>query len=168
MLTLRKFHLRLNDDVEPRLHKLCCKQDSCQCVPLTSNAEYDCEPAGPLDYGPPVLPSKMLHYFKHPELIAEKEMSILNQLPKRNCGKLQATGRLSAEGWGLYYEENWNIGLIIVVNVGITISASLLFGVCWTLMKTDIQGAWGVSSYMVTTCGLVVALLSIISRTSSE
>jgi hypothetical protein len=110
----------------------------------------------------------MFHYFKHPELIAEKEMSILNQLPKRNCGKLQATGQVSANGWGLYYEENWNIGFIIVVIVGITISASLLFGICWTIAKNDIQGAWGVSSYMVTTCALIVALLSIISRAKSE
>src|SRR5687767_14888090 len=107
-----QFHLRLNDDVEPRLHKLCCRQDACQCVPLTSNAEYDCTPAGPLDFGPPVLPSKMLHYFQRPGLISEKEMSILNQLPKRNCGKLESTGHAPAEGWGLYYEEKWNLGFI--------------------------------------------------------
>jgi hypothetical protein len=110
----------------------------------------------------------MLHYLKHPELIAEKEMSVLNQLPKRNCGKLQATGQVPAEGWGLYYEESWNIGLVIIIIAGITISASLLFGICWTLMKTDIQGAWGVSSYMVTTCALVVALLSISSLANTE
>jgi hypothetical protein len=110
----------------------------------------------------------MFHYFKHPELIAENEMSILNQLPKRNCGKIQATGQVSAKGWGLYYEEGWNIGLIIVVIVGITIPASLLFGICWTIARTDIQGAWGVSSYMVTTCALVVAFLSITIRTKSE
>jgi hypothetical protein len=110
----------------------------------------------------------MLHYLKHPELIAEKEMSILNQLPKRNCGRLQATGQVSAKGWGLYYEENWNIGLIILVIVGVTIPASLLFGVCWTIARTDIQGAWGVSSYMVTTCALIVAFLSIISLAKSD
>jgi hypothetical protein len=133
-----------------------------------TNSEYDCTPAGPLEFGPPVLPLKMLHYFKHPELIAERETSILNQLPKRNCGEMQATGRVPAEGWGLYYEENWNIGLIIVVIVGITIPASLLFGICWTLTKTDIQGAWGVSSYMVTTCALIVALLGIIGLAKTE
>jgi hypothetical protein len=110
----------------------------------------------------------MLHYFKHPELIAEKEMSILNQLPKRNCGKMQPTGQMPARGWGLYYEEGWNIGLIIGVIVGITISAGLLFGIYWTIAKTDIQGAWGVSSYMVTSCALVVALLSTISRAKGE
>jgi hypothetical protein len=106
----------------------------------------------------------MLHYLKHPELIPEREMSIFNQLPKRNCGGIQATGREPAQGWGLYYEENWNIGLIIVVIVGITIPASLLFGICWSLKKADIQGAWGISSYMVTTCALIVALFSMIGR----
>ncbi|EDU46316.1 hypothetical protein TUN199_04230 [Pyrenophora tritici-repentis] len=163
-----KLHLRLNNDIEPRLHKPCCRQDGCQCIPLNSNAEYDCIPAGPLAYGPPVLPAKMLHYFQHPELIAEEEMSVFNQLPKRNCGEIQATGQAPAEGWGLYYEENWNIGLIIVVMVAIVILASVLFGICWTLVKADIQGAWGVSSYMVTACGLVVALLSMMGRARSE
>ncbi|PZD41578.1 hypothetical protein A1F97_04265 [Pyrenophora tritici-repentis] len=131
-------------------------------------SQYDCIPAGPLAYGPPVLPAKMLHYFQHPELIAEEEMSVFNQLPKRNCGEIQATGQAPAEGWGLYYEENWNIGLIIVVMVAIVILASVLFGICWTLVKADIQGAWGVSSYMVTACGLVVALLSMMGRARSE
>lgn len=41
-----------------------------------------------------------------PDLISEQEMSILNQLPKRNCSKLQSTGQAPAEGWGLYYEES--------------------------------------------------------------
>jgi hypothetical protein len=106
----------------------------------------------------------MLHYFKHPERIAKEECSILNQLPKRNCGRIQADGQVATQGWGLYYEENWNIGLIIAVLVGTTIIASLIFGICWTLMRSDIQGAWGLSSYMVTTCALIVALLSMFGR----
>lgn len=95
-------------------------------------------------------------------------MSVLNQLPKRNCGELKADGKVRAEGWGLYYEEDWNIGLLIGLIAGTTIFASLIFGICWTLKKADIQGAWGVSSYMVTTCALVVALLSMIGRSKSE
>ncbi|KAF2011921.1 hypothetical protein BU24DRAFT_425752 [Aaosphaeria arxii CBS 175.79] len=154
-----KFHLRLNDNVEPRLHDLCCRIDSCQCVPLTSNEDYDCEPAGPLRFGPPILPSQLLHQFKHPELISAKETSVLKQIPKRKCGKIQASGLVAAEGWGLHYEEDWNIVLIIILIVGLTIPASLLFGICWTIIKTDIQGAWGVSSYMVTTSALFVGLL---------
>lgn len=104
----------------------------------------------------------MLHYFKHPHLIDEREQSILNQLPKRNCGELQADGRIPAEGWGLYYEEDWDFRLIIGVIAGVTIVASIVFGVSWTLDRDDIQGAWGVSSYMVTTCALVVALLGML------
>lgn len=110
----------------------------------------------------------MLHHFKHPELIAEEEMSVFNQLQKRNCGQIQATGQATAEGWGLYYEESWKFGFIIVVMIAIVIWASVLFGICWTLIKADIKGAWGVSSYMVTACGLVVALLSMVGRARSE
>ncbi|XPS79088.1 hypothetical protein M3J09_011077 [Ascochyta lentis] len=163
-----KFHLRLNNDVDPRLHKPCCRQDACQCIPLASNREYDCNPSGPLDFGPPVLPQQMLHYFNHPLLISEREKSILNQPPKRMCGGLQADGRVPAEGWGLYFEESWNISLVIIVTVVVTTFTSLLFGIYWMLKMSDIQGTWGVSSYMITTCALVVARLSIIGRGKSE
>lgn len=109
----------------------------------------------------------MLHYFKHPERISEKEMSVLNQIPKRNCGELKADGKIPTDGWGLYYEEDWNIGLILGAIAAISILTSLVFGICWTVIKADIQGAWGVSSYMVTTCALVVALLSMIGRSQN-
>lgn len=110
----------------------------------------------------------MLHYFQHPHLIDEREQSILNQLPKRTGGELQATGRAPAEGWGLYYEEGLNLTLIINLVVGLSILASLVFGIGWTLKRSDIQGAWGVSSYIVTTCALVVALLSMLGRAKNE
>jgi hypothetical protein len=71
-------------------------------------------------------------------------------------------------GWGLHYEDNWNFGLIIFAIVGMTVLASLLFGTFWTLKEADIQGAWGVSLYLVTTCALVVGLLSMTNRAKSE
>lgn len=96
----------------------------------------------------------------HPELIAEEETTILDQIPKRMCGKLEADGQVLTEGWGLYYEEEWNICLVILGIAGAVVGGSLVFGVCWTVLKDDIQGAWGVSSYMVTAGGLVVGILS--------
>ena len=121
--------------------------------------EYDCSPIAPIKAGPPVLSSHMLHLLSHPSTIKQGERSILNQLPKRKCGQLQATGEVAAEGWGLYYEEGLNIFLLINLIVGLSIFASLIFGILWTILRSDIQGAWGVSSWIVTTCALVVALL---------
>lgn len=37
---------------------------------------------------------------------------------------------------------------------------SLLFAILWTTLKMDIQGAFGVSSYMVTASGIFLAWLA--------
>ncbi|KAH6613828.1 hypothetical protein C7974DRAFT_321479, partial [Boeremia exigua] len=164
---LKQFILRFQDDVEPRLHTPCCNH-ACQCIPTVHQYEYACTPKGPPDFGPPILPSQLLHYSTHPELIAANETTVLDQMPKRMCGELEATGHLLTEGWGLYYEEDWNTSLILVVVTSVIVLASLLFGICWTVVRSDIQGAWGVSSYMVTTGALILALLSVISRATSR
>lgn len=102
---------------------------------------------------------EMMHWLRHPHLIDERERSVLNQLPKRVCGQLQATGDAATDGWGLYYEEGLNAFFIINLIVGVSVLGSLLFGVFWTILQSDIQGAWGVSSWIVTTSALIVALL---------
>lgn len=102
----------------------------------------------------------------HPHLIDKRERSVLNQLPKRLCGQLQANGEEPAEGWGLYYEEGLNVFLIVNLVVWTSIVASLFFGIPWTVFRSDMQGAWGVSSWIVTTSALVVALL--VARAENE
>lgn len=102
----------------------------------------------------------------HPHLIDDRERSVLNQLPKRIIGELQASGDEAAEGWGLYYEEGLNVFLVINVIVGTSVFASLLFGILWTILRSYIQGAWGVSSWIVTTSALVLALL--VARAKKE
>lgn len=161
-----QFRLRLGDAVELRPHMLCCKPNVCDCIPVAGNSEYECTPGGPLDTGPPIMSQEMMHMLEHPHLIDERERSVLNQLPKRMCGQLQATGEEPVEGWGLYYEEGLNVLLIVNLVVWSSINASLLFGVLWTILQSDIQGAWGVSSWIVTTSALVVALL--VTRAKNE
>ena len=95
----------------------------------------------------------------HPHPIHEQERSVLRQLPKRLCGQPQANGDEPAEGWGLYYEEGLNVFLIVSLVVWTSILASLLFGILWTILRSDIQGAWGVRCWIVTTSALVAALL---------
>jgi hypothetical protein len=161
-----QFRLRLSDAVEIRPHLSCCKSDACECIPTIGNTEYECSPAGPLETGPPIMPQEMMHMLDHPNLIDERERSVLNQLPKRICGQLQANGEEPAEGWGLYYEEGLNVFLVVNIVVWTSILASLLFGVLWTILRSDIQGAWSVSSWIVTTSALVVALL--VARAKNE
>ena len=47
--------------------------------------------------------------------------------------------------------------MIVSVLFGIFLLGSALFGVLWSVLKMDIQGAFGVSSYMITASGIVIA-----------
>jgi len=62
------------------------------------------------------------------------------------------------DGWGFYFEEGWDVESIIIVTM-IIMFASLVFGICWSVLRSDIQGAFGVSAYMGTLCSLVIAFL---------
>lgn len=68
---------------------------------------------------------------------------IVEQLPKRKWGELFGKPEEPAEGWGIYYKEGWDTGLIAIV-VFLLLSASLLFSILWTALRDDIQGAFGV------------------------
>jgi len=101
----------------------------------------------------------LLHMLKCPNKISEKSRWIYNLVPKRVAGELSAGIDQPSEGWGFYFEEGWDFDLIITISFVVFIVGSLLFGVCWSVLEHDIQGAFGVSAYMVTACGLFVAFL---------
>ena len=95
-----------------------------------------------------------------PSCLKEQGTSILDQLPKRTCGQLSERADQPAEGWGIYYKEGVDFDTIISVVFGIFLLASLLFGILWTRLEMDIQGAFGVSSYMVAASGISMAWLA--------
>jgi hypothetical protein len=111
--------------------------------------EYDCNPSGPPDTWPPVCPEFMMHMYHSPQCIAEDDTSILEQLPKKMDCKLDESTGVPSEGWGLYFQEDIDISTIIAVVFIALFVASLLFLVLWTIFKDDIQGASGVSAYIV-------------------
>ena len=96
-----------------------------------------------------------------PECIHEEKTLVLDQLPKRTCGELEGKVRQPAEGWGLHYQEGQDFDLLMGV-VFIVLVASLLFGVLWSYFKHDVQGAFGVASYMVTAVAAFVALVTLV------
>jgi hypothetical protein len=62
------------------------------------NAEYRCSPAGPLATWPPILSQDLIHMLSLPQCINEQETWVLDQLPKRAVGELQACVGQPAEG----------------------------------------------------------------------
>jgi hypothetical protein len=161
-----KFNLFMGGSVEVRHHSHCC-DNICECIPPQSRvepspqAEYSCKPAGPLKSGPPILPDLLSHYFAHPSCISEQDNSILNRLPKRICGQLQGKIGEPAEGWGIYYQEGWDGDIIMLVAFVMFLVGSLLFGILWSRFKMDIQGAFGVSAYIMTAATLFISLVAI-------
>ena len=100
---------------------------------------------------------------KSPASVDEKSTWILHRAPKRVVGQLFANGGQPADGWGFYFQEGLDFDLIITISFVVFVLGSLLFGVCWSVLEHDIQGAFGVSAYMVTACGLFVAV--VVSKT---
>lgn len=66
------------------------------------------------------------------------------------------------EGWGICYKEGWNMMLIARL-VFVLLLMSLIFDVVWTKVNNDIQGAFGVASWIVAVGGtlMVVVLTSV-------
>jgi hypothetical protein len=58
-------------------------------------------------------------------------------------------GSWSTRRLGLYFQEDIDISAIIGVVFMILFLTSLVFLVLWTVLKDDIQGASGVSAYIV-------------------
>jgi hypothetical protein len=88
--------------------------------------------------------------------VHESDTWILNQLPKRTCGELAGRIGVPAEGWGIYYQEGWDRDVITLAILVVFIVASLLFGVLWSRYRFDVQGAFGVSAYMIACCAVLV------------
>lgn len=97
-----------------------------------------------------------MHMLISPDCIHPDETFVLNQIPKRICGELQGKAGEPAEGWGLHYQEGLDFDMLIAFISLIFTVGSFLFGVLWSYFKLDIQGAFGVSSYMVTASGIFI------------
>lgn len=101
-----------------------------------------------------------MHLFTSPSCVNEHDTWILDQLPKRTCGELYGKVGQPTEGWGIYYKEGWDRDKITLIVFILFVSGSLLFGALWSKFKMDVQGAFGVSAYMVAACGILVSLIA--------
>lgn len=166
LLLIIQFRLSLGGNVEIRFHEPCCLGRLCECLPPehmvrpSPQAEYRCIPGPPLTY-PPVLPDYLMHLFTSPSCIDEEETSILSRLPRRICGELCGKSDEPAEGWGIYYQEGFDRDKIVWSVAVVFLLGSFIFGVLWSTFKMDIQGAFGVSAWWVTICGILIALVAI-------
>ncbi|KAF2132124.1 hypothetical protein P153DRAFT_285294 [Dothidotthia symphoricarpi CBS 119687] len=165
-----KFHLPMGGSVIVRNHDPCCVAvtdttalRTCECIPPKAKvepsptAEYRCTPGPPATH-PLIPPEYLLMLMTCPSHTHEQDTWILDQIPRRTCGELRGKVGQPAEGWGIYYQEDWNCDMIVLGVYIIFLLASLLFGILWSVYKFDIQGAFGVSAYMVSMVVILVHL----------
>jgi hypothetical protein len=162
---IARLNLFAGGAVEVRHHNECCKQD-CTCIPPASlvqpsnNAEYECNLTGPLRYGPPILPEVLAHFYSSPSCISERATAVLDRLPKRITGELQEPVKEPTEGWGVYFHEGWDSDIITLLVFVMFSAGSLIFGILWSYLKMDVQGAFGVSAYVLTAGAILVSLVT--------
>ncbi|KAL3248143.1 hypothetical protein ABHI18_012138 [Aspergillus niger] len=150
--------------IDVRCHEDICQTGRpCVCVPpehlvLPKGKEYDCRPIPP-KLSPPIGPRLMMDFFMHPDYIAPNSTLIVQQLPKRACGKLQSEYLSPTEAWGIFYKEDWNWAKIWWILALGFFPPSLLFGVLWTVFKQDISGAFGVASWWMAGASIIVGIV---------
>lgn len=122
-VSFAKFGVTLADYVNVYPHTTMCQSTprKCRCfVPRaklvqypwhdpTTQAGYWCTPIE-FEVIPPISTGYLTHCFQCPQCISQAEVWVLNQLPKRFKGELKAvSGKATSTGWGLIFEEGWNV-----------------------------------------------------------
>ncbi|KAI4656882.1 uncharacterized protein J4E78_006773 [Alternaria triticimaculans] len=147
-LRFSKRHVALADIIyQFRLyhHRLVDIQEINDIPPAAQNCEYDYSPM-PADNVPPIGPNLLMHFFLHPDESPSFPV-LLPSIPKRKNNRLEPCPvRGSNIGWGLDVvtgvDELKLFGLALLGTL-----ASIIFGLVWSVMKHDIQGAFAVAGF---------------------
>ena len=91
----------------------------------------------------------MTHLFHHPEH-ADGGFEVGISLPKKRKRRILPNDAMEDRvGWGVHLHEDWIpervLALVLIVFVGV----SLAFGICWTILKHDVSGAFAVSAWVL-------------------
>ncbi len=119
--------------------------------------EYDFMPP-PLKKCPPIGASHMMHLFTSCTAQPLNTSLYLRHIPKRKDKALSFCADLidAQTGYGLHFVERKNSALAVTVMFIVSLIVGLVFGVWWTVRKQDIQGAFGVASYVTSVITLAV------------
>ncbi|KAH6883913.1 hypothetical protein B0T10DRAFT_494029 [Thelonectria olida] len=148
-LSLSRFKVDANCFASVHSHGYACTSQ-CVCLPpveMVDENEYRCAPAPRVqpDYFPAIGSRELTHYFLKPHTFDIPQRILYNQIPKRACGQLRASQDEAQLGWGLHLQEGWHWRTIYFVVVVLLVTGSFVFGVTWSLLKRDIQGAFAIA-----------------------
>lgn len=105
---------------------------------------------------PPVGENFMTLWFHHPEEVWDL-LYAYSLFPKRRKGELEIDlNHAPRVGWGIQIVEGWLDYRLWLLSLSVFLCGSLAFAICWTVFRHDIQGAFGVSAYIIALLTLTV------------
>jgi len=165
-----QFKVNMNRFASVHRHGSSCAS-KCVCIPPVERVdqeEYRCQPAPKveLDYSPAIATNELTHYFFNPHKLDIPQRSIYNQLPKRVRGQLTASTEEAQLGWGVYFEEGWDWGVISAL-LAFFIFPPLLFAILWSIFKEDIQGGFTIAVSWMSLGSFLLGYMAVKDSTSS-
>ncbi|KAL4861675.1 hypothetical protein BDV12DRAFT_179897 [Aspergillus spectabilis] len=162
-LSLSRFAVDFSNFAEVHKHVSIC-EPACVCLPPVDrlDREYRCRPAPEVKpkYEPAIGAQRLTHYFLSPQCVNATQKTILAQLPKR-VGYLSASSDQEEIGWGIHFQEGWHWRTVNFVVIILVASFSLVFAIVWSITKSDIQGAFAVSSFWLTLGTLLLGYMTL-------
>ena len=118
------------------------------CIPPeTQKDQYLYRPM-PAEYEPPIGKNQMRHLYDHPEHADDLPVGF-SRVPRKLRERLALSPGLGrCEGWGICFVEGVSWPRVCLLGLA-GVVASTLFGVVWTVVRGDVQGGFGVASYML-------------------
>jgi len=117
----------------------------------------------PLDALPPIPDNVFLHHLTNPG--PHRRPVWLRRLPKKVNDSILGLNEELVTGWGVHIIEGpnwlavWQVALCIVFTSG-------LFGILWSVLRSDVSGAFGVASWI--TSVLTILMMVCFSKWSRE
>lgn len=117
--------------------------------------EYEFQPTNKL---PPIGEEHLMHLFTTCSVPLPNSSLYLRHIPKRKSQALCfQSDRIGGNiGWGLHFVESLNGSLAVTVMFVVSLVLGIVFAVCWSIWKKDVQGAFGVAAYMTSVMTLAV------------
>ena len=100
----------------------------------------------------------MMHLFTSCSAQPQNTSLYLCHIPKRRDKALSFRAELveGNTGWGIHFVETLNSSLAVTVLFCISLVVGIVFAACWSVWKKDVQGAFGVASYVTSVMTLAV------------
>lgn len=135
-------------------HNLADVREYDRIPPETPRDQYIYRPM-PAEFEPPIGKNQMKHLYDYPDHAGELPICFA-RVPRKLHERLSYKSVADRnEGWGVCFIEGVSWSRVCLFGL-VGVMACTIFGIAWTVLKDDVQGGFGVASYMLAV--LVLAL----------